>query len=112
MHPALEELGWTAVIDELNDAARLKNQSGQEPILITTNGTLLAGVGRWKLALLKGEKEIPCIEYPRSEDEALQFILEHHFHEVRAATARNLVKLAEPLYFPPARMLSRAFCRR
>jgi hypothetical protein len=78
MHHALEELGWTGVIDELNYVARLEKQSEPESILITTNGTILAGFGRWKLALLEGEKEIPCIEYSRSEDEALQFILEHH----------------------------------
>ncbi len=46
LHRALHELGWTAVVDELNDAARLKNQSLPEPILITTKGTILAGFGR------------------------------------------------------------------
>jgi hypothetical protein len=78
LHPALEELRWTGVIDELNDAARLKDQSLPEPILVTTNGTILAGFGHWRLAMSEGRHEINCIEYPLSEDEALQFILTHH----------------------------------
>jgi hypothetical protein len=78
LHRALEELGWTNPIDEFNDAARLKGQSIPEPILITTNGTVLAGFGRWRLALFELRDKIPCIEYPLSEDESLEFILSHH----------------------------------
>ena len=78
LHRALEELGWTGVIDEFNDAARLTNPSVTEPILITTNGTILAGFGRWRLAVFERRHEIHCIEYPLSEDESLQFILTHH----------------------------------
>jgi hypothetical protein len=78
LHPALVELGWTSVVDELNDAVRLKNQSVPEPILITTNGTILAGFGRWRLAVLEARREIHCIEYPLSEDESLQFIITYH----------------------------------
>jgi hypothetical protein len=78
LHHALEEIGWTGVIDEFNDAARLKKQSVPEPILITTNGTILAGIGRWRSAVFEGRHEINCIEYPLSEDESLQFILAYH----------------------------------
>jgi hypothetical protein len=77
-HPAMKELGWTGVIDELNAAARLKDHSVPEQVLITTNGTILAGFGRWRLAMLEGRHEINCIEYPLGEDEALQCILTHH----------------------------------
>ena len=77
LHPALDELGWNGV-DELNNAARLKNQSVIEPILITTNGTVLAGFGRWRSAIFDGRHEINCIEYPLNENEALQFIINHH----------------------------------
>jgi hypothetical protein len=77
-HRALEELGWTGEIDELNDAARLTRQSVIEPILITTNGTILAGIGRWRSAVFDGRRELNCIEYQLSEDESLQFILLHH----------------------------------
>jgi hypothetical protein len=78
LHRALEELGWTGVIDEFNNVARLKNQSVPEPILITTNGTILAGFGFWRLAVFERRHELHCIEYPLSEDESLQFILTYH----------------------------------
>jgi len=78
LHRALEEIGWAGVIDEFNDAARLTNPSVTEPILITTNGTILAGFGRWRLAVFELRHEITCIEYPLSEDGALTFILSHH----------------------------------
>ena len=78
LHRALEELGWTGAIDEFNNVARLKNQSIPEPIIITTNDTLIAGFGRWRAALLHGSERIECIQYSLSEDEALQFILANH----------------------------------
>ncbi len=78
LHCALDELGWTAVIDEFNAANRLKEQSVPEPILITTNGTILAGFGRWRSALFDDLHEINCIEYPLTENEALQYIISHH----------------------------------
>jgi hypothetical protein len=75
----MKELGWTGVIDELNDAIRLKDHSMPEPVLITTNGTILADFGRWRSAVLDGRREINCIEYPLGDDDqALQFILTHH----------------------------------
>ena len=66
------------VAEELNDAARLNDQSAAEPILITTNGTILSGFGRWRLAVFEGRREVNCIEYSISEEESLQFILNHH----------------------------------
>src|SRR5580704_984547 len=45
VHRAMVELGWTGVIDELNEAASLTNAPVAEPILITMNGTILAGFG-------------------------------------------------------------------
>ena len=93
LHRALTELGWTGVIDELNDAARLKNQSVPDPILITTNGTILAGFGRWRSAVFEGKNEIKCIEYPLSEDESLQFIIRHHQPE-RGWNAFTRIRLA------------------
>jgi hypothetical protein len=79
IHPALQKLGWTGLIGELNDAARVREQALRDPVLITKDGTLLAGFGRWRLALLQHKDEIPCIEYPfDGENESLQFILAHH----------------------------------
>jgi len=78
LHPAMKELGWTGVIDELNDAARLKDHSVPEQVLITTNGTILAGFGHWRSAVFDGRHEINCIEYPLGDNEALEFIIRHH----------------------------------
>lgn len=78
LHPAMEELGWTGLIDELNDVARLKDHSVPEQVLITTDGTILAGFGHRQIALMDGREEIRCIEYSFSGDEALQFIIIHH----------------------------------
>jgi hypothetical protein len=78
MHHALEELGGVAMISDLNEAARLVNQALIEPILITTNGTILAGFGHWRLALSEGRPQIDCIEHPLSQEDSLQFILNHH----------------------------------
>lgn len=78
LHRALEQLGWVGVIDEFNKASGQANAPVPEPVLITTNGTLLAGFGRWHVALVKGRPEIPCIEYALDEDQSLQFILTHH----------------------------------
>jgi len=77
LHRAFDELDWACAIDEFNDA-RLANRSVTEPILITTNGTILAGFGRWRLAVFERRHEIHCIEYPLNDDESLQFILTHH----------------------------------
>ena len=79
LHRSFEELGWAGLVDELNQAARLsKDRSGAEQILVTTNGTILAGFGHWRSALLEQRPEIQCIEYPLDDDESLSFILTHH----------------------------------
>ena len=78
IHPAVEELCLSDVVDEINETARLKDRPLLEPILITMNGTILAGFGRWRLAVLEGKREVHCLEHPISEEESLQFILNHH----------------------------------
>jgi hypothetical protein len=78
LHRALDELGWPGVVDDLNDAARRKYESAPEPVLITMDGTILAGFGPWRLAVLDGRHEIDCIEYPIGEENSLQFILRYH----------------------------------
>ena len=93
LHRALAEIGWTGVIGELNDAAQLKNQSVSDPILITTNGTILAGVGIWRLAIFEGKHRIHCIEYLLAEEAALEFILTH-YQPRRAWNAFIRIRLA------------------
>jgi hypothetical protein len=78
MHRALEALGWSAAKDEFMLEARLKNQSVPEPIVITENGTILAGFGRWRVALFEGQDQVPCLIYPLTDEEVLPFILAYH----------------------------------
>jgi hypothetical protein len=77
MHPALGELGLPELMGEINEAAQLEDRSVAEPILVTTDGIILGGFGRWRLALLKGIREVHCIEYAIGEEDAIQFILNH-----------------------------------
>ena len=78
LHPALAELEWIDLISELNEAARLKNQTLPDPILITPNGTMLSGFGHWRMAVLEGRSEVNCIEYPLDEESAIEFMLARH----------------------------------
>lgn len=78
LHPAMEKLGWAGLVDDLNRTARQVKQPSPEPILITTNGTILAGFGQWQLALLEQRDQVHCIEYSLDENESLSFILAHH----------------------------------
>jgi hypothetical protein len=68
LHPALDELGWNGLADEFDEAARLKDQSVPETILITTNRMILSGFGSWRLALLVGRNEVHCIEYSLNDE--------------------------------------------
>jgi hypothetical protein len=78
LHPALEKVGWVGLIDELNDAAGSAIHRIHNPILIAADGTVLAGFGRWRLAVFEQVPEIYCIEHPLSADDSLAFILTHH----------------------------------
>lgn len=78
LHSALEEVGWAGLVDELNDAARSAIHPICDPILIATDGTVLAGFGRWRLAVFEQAPEIYCIEHSLSADDSLMFILTHH----------------------------------
>jgi hypothetical protein len=76
LHPALDEIGWSNAVAEINQAdSSAANPSAVEFILITTGGIVLAGFGRWQLALFEGRSEIGCIEYPFDQEQALQFML-------------------------------------
>jgi hypothetical protein len=78
LHPALERLGWAGLVEEFNDAFRPASHSIRDPILIATDGTILAGFGRWQLAMFERMPEIYCIEHSLSADDSLAFILTHH----------------------------------
>jgi hypothetical protein len=78
LHPAMHELDGIDMVDELNKAAEATAKAAVEPILIATDGTILAGFGRWRLAFFEGRRALNCIEYPLDENDSLRFILAHH----------------------------------
>ena len=77
-HPALVDLGFTDFTEELNEAALLKNEVLPDAILVTSDGIILAGLGRWRLAWLQNTPQVQCIEYAINDTESLQFILRVH----------------------------------
>jgi hypothetical protein len=80
IHSALTQMGFSGPIGEINQLAKVGSSTVLEPVLITQNGTILAGFERWRLALSGGgpTQEIHCIEYAIGEDDSLPFILSHH----------------------------------
>jgi hypothetical protein len=70
VHPAFLELDGLDVAVDLNEAERTRHHL-TTPILITSEGTILSGFGRWRSALLHGEPEVQCIEYALGEDDSL-----------------------------------------
>jgi hypothetical protein len=81
LHPAFQQVRGISTVDDLNSAGLVKDEpiaNRANPVLITKQGVILAGFGRWRIALLEGTPEINCIEYPIGEDEALSFILSRH----------------------------------
>ncbi len=76
VHPALEEIGYCAFLPELVEAARSQSQvSTEEPIFVTDTGLILAGFGRWRLAVSGQVPQIECVEYSLTNEDALQFML-------------------------------------
>lgn len=76
LHQAFNELnlaGWL-----IHSESQGKPRGVHEPILITNQGFLLAGFAEWHAAVCAGQREIVCIEFALSADEALQLILTLH----------------------------------
>lgn len=76
VHPALEEIGWRGFLLEIGDAARSDDQmSTEEPIFVTQTGLILSGFGRWRFAASRRVKQIECVEYSLTDENALHFML-------------------------------------
>lgn len=50
----------------------------QQPIFITTSGTIIDGYARWELAKQRKHQTILCLEYEISEEEALRRLIQAH----------------------------------
>jgi hypothetical protein len=74
LHPALLGLNGMDEAVEMNEAERVRHNA-TALILISSDGTVLSGIGHWRAALLHSEREVQCIEYEFGHEEALKFIL-------------------------------------
>ena len=61
-------------------ARRVGQQTGsiREPLLTTTDGTILDGHARWQVAIDRAQPNVPCLELDVTEDEALQVVIQRH----------------------------------
>jgi hypothetical protein len=76
IHPALEETGVCAFLPELQEIARCQEPVvPEQPVLVTHNGVILAGFGRWRMAVSRRVPTIECREYTLTDEDALQFML-------------------------------------
>lgn len=76
IHPALVEIGFCAFLPELQEVARRQDTVvPEQPVLVTQSGVILAGFGRWQMAVSQRVPSIECVEYTLPDDDALQFML-------------------------------------
>src|SRR6266566_3531022 len=61
---------------KLSRLAEIGELAFRDPILITLDGTILDGYGRWELAKRQGRATVCCREYQLTADEALQFLVQ------------------------------------
>jgi len=64
---------------KLSRLAEIGDLAFRDPILITTDGTILDGYGRWELAKQQGRTTVLCREDQITADEALQFLVQSRF---------------------------------
>ena len=76
-HPTYQELCGPITATRVSRVAR---QAGaiREPLLTTTDGTILDGHARWQVATERQQPSLPCIEYDVTAEEALQVVIQRH----------------------------------
>ena len=59
---------------------RVARQRGpiRDPLLTTSDGTILDGHARWQVALDRQQSSLPCLEYDVTDEEALQIVIQQH----------------------------------
>ena len=76
-HPAYQELCGPIAATRVRRVAQ-QAQPIREPLLTTTDGTILDGHARWQVAMNQGQPNLPCIECAVTEDQALQLVVQRH----------------------------------
>ncbi len=83
-HPEYHEL-WGPVASAR--VSRIAQQAGPivEPLVTTTDGTILDGHARWQVATERHQLTLPCLVYDVSPEKALEIVIQRH----RAAGGLN-----------------------
>ena len=76
-HPVYQDLCGPITATRVR---RVVQQAGpiREPLMTTTDGTILDGHARWQVATERQQPTLPCIEYDVTEEEALQIVIRRH----------------------------------
>ena len=76
-HPVYRELCGPIAATRVQHVAQ---QAGpiREPLLTTTDGTILDGHARWQVAIEREQPHLPCIDHDVTEAEALQIVIQRH----------------------------------
>ena len=77
-HPSYVLHHVTVPASDLSASVERGDPALLEPLMITQDGTILAGYARVEVARQKGLLSLPCIEYQFSEAEALRWLLQKH----------------------------------
>ena len=76
-HPVYQELCGPIAAARVRRVAQQAGPIG-EPLVTTTDGTILDGHARWQVAVDRKQPTLHCIEYDVTEDEALQIVVQRH----------------------------------
>lgn len=71
-HPSYSRHGLAVSASQLSTVEALSDQTLEEPIAITRGGLIIDGYARVEWARMLGRTTILCIEYDRTEEEALR----------------------------------------
>jgi hypothetical protein len=77
-HPSYSRHGLAVSASQLSALAALDDQTLEEPIAITQDGLIIDGYARVERARMLGRTSMLCIEYDRTEEEALRDLLQRH----------------------------------
>ena len=76
-HPAYQELCGPIAATRVRRVAQ-QAEPIREPLLTTTDGTILDGHARWHVAIERQQPTLPCFEYDVTDEEALQVVIQRH----------------------------------
>ena len=76
-HPTYQALCGPIAATRVRRVARQRGPI-RDPLLTTSDGTILDGHARWQVALDRQQSSLPCLEYDVTDEEALQIVIQQH----------------------------------